>query len=166
LGKRFKEIRETLKTANVPRLDAIEELITTPPSNYVAPGGDFTSIEFLPSSEGPGYRASIISGGYGAAKNGWSAEQYGHLSGVARIPTAVDGWEKVVVESLKANGVVFLSDTEVERYLSGEGRYWRWQSGISKVNHGEALIWSISKPATPTSDRAKQRRMAAELLAS
>ncbi|MEO9971812.1 MAG: hypothetical protein ABJG15_18600 [Hyphomonadaceae bacterium] len=119
----------------------------------------FTAIDFLPSWEGRGYSASISLWSIAdCEQDGWWPQGYGHVRGVALEPTRRDLASETVVQRLKDQGVVFLSDSEAHDYLDQEGAYWAFQHGSWQCPNGlqprspsasEQLLWRVTRPATP-----------------
>jgi len=136
-----------------------------------------TVIPFLPSWAGRGYNASIyLWSTEDPDEDGWPKKLYRHVTGVARLPVGeLSITQQTVLRRLKQQGVTFLTEEEADRYMEGEGAYWRWYHSVpapseEKLRHpvlDSALAWVIKhvrktpmpndsppayKPATPLHD--------------
>ena len=127
------------------------------------------TIEFLPSTYGTGFLASIY-GWYGEHDpDGWVPGLYDGLRGVAVLPPPEElkrsSWKRTVIERLRTNGVLFLNHEQAEKYEAGEGTYWLWKHGLRhEIDTARRVIWTIKKPAMPVNDRATELAQAADLL--
>lgn len=115
-----------------------------------------TSIHFLPSSFGGGHHCVFRESRTFRSPDGWNSGLYAKLGGVAILPAAVDPWTKTVIERLRNdNGVIFILDNNVARYMETEGRYWKYRHGYPVVaTKSEIKAWSRQKPETILSDSA------------
>lgn len=169
LPDRIGENMEGLIAQNVPRVkelrSACERVIRANP--HRSEPMVYTYIEFLPSSYGPGYKASLYGWVGEHDEDGWQT-QYSDLHGIALLPSADQlkkrVWVRTCVQKLKRQGVVFLDRQQSENYLQGEGRYWLWWSGWRReATLTDRILWSMKKPPTPLDDRARLQAKAANL---
>lgn len=166
------ELDDYLSTFQVPHLSRLRA-ICTDPTRLLLKGVNaqvFTTVRFLPSAFGSGYLASIY-GWYGNHEpDGWVPGTYDDLHGVALMPTEDEmrlQWKKAVILRLRANGVLFLTKEQAKKYMEHEGAYWKWRHGQRHdTSLAQNVLWSISKPVTPVSDRAVELAQAARLLNS
>lgn len=171
LARELKRERELLDTFAVPHVDRILHACEQPECLGIRNANSIvaTGIQFLPSSYGYGYLASIY-GWYGNHEpDGWIKGQYDRVKGVAVLPSAeeleANPWTATVVRRLRENGVLFLTKEQAAVYEMGEGEYWRWRScraldvGVTKY-----VLWNLKPPATPINDRAVELARAADLI--
>ncbi len=152
--------------ARLPQVDALTRLIGTDELLHISTeqhlvnddiGMQHTVIDFLPSRHGAGYSATI-SGFFGEYDaDGWVADAYADLHGVAVEPgperLADSAWLRVVRRRLLEQGVIFIPQAKVDDYLETEGAYWidRW-GGTAKwrdvrtPSWGERLMWRLKPP--------------------
>ncbi len=129
-----------------------------------------TGVAFLPSRHGAGYTATI-SGYWGQHEpDGWVADGYGDLRGIAIEPDrdmlAEQAWLRAVVRRLRGQGVLFLSMAEARAYLaSNEAAYWICRAGGTPLSvfarraaPWQRLLWRLLPPALP-----RDRELAARL---
>jgi len=120
-----------------------------------------TGLTFLPSRHGSGCTATV-SGYWGQHEpDGWVAEEYGDLRGIAIEPDrealAEHAWRRAVVRRLRGQGVLFLSMAEARAYLAGnEAAYWTWRAGgtplsvfVRRSAPWQHLLWRVRPPALP-----------------
>lgn len=165
------EIYDDMESRSFPYLKDIISILQNPAQLNIsdAKSNIAAEITFLPSPFGVGYRASI-DGWYGKHEpDGWVHEGNSRLHGVALLPSEErlqsQPWLKVVVERLRAQGVIFLSAEQADRYRDGEGAYWLWRHGWSgAASPTRRVLWSIRKPLTPIGDKSIELADAARLL--
>jgi hypothetical protein len=142
------------------RLIGTDELLHISTEQHLANDGigmQHAVIDFLPSRHGAGYSATIA-GFFGEyASDGWVAEAYAGLHGIAVEPDTGDladsAWLRVVRRRLADQGVIFMPKTKVGDYLETEGVYWIYkQGGTGKwrdartPSWGERMIWRLKPP--------------------
>ncbi|MFC0389654.1 hypothetical protein [Muricoccus vinaceus] len=127
--------------------------------------GSAVEVEFLPSRYGTGHRC-VFSTSYAdwedPDEDGWPARNYSDVRGVAVLPTdetiKESAWLSIVMDRLRRQGVLFLPESEVQKYLNTEGTFWVHQdhSGyfplkrpIRKPSLGEQMLWKVKRPYMP-----------------
>ena len=166
------ELGDLLSIFRLPHLSRLQALCAEPArldlkdvSSPVA-----TTIRFLPSAFGGGYLASIYGWSGNHEPDGWVPGTYDDLHGVAVMPAENElkfQWKKTAVAHLRENGVLFLTKGQAGKYMEHEGAYWQWRHGRRHdTSLAQHVLWAVSKPVTPVSDRAVELAQAARLLRS
>lgn len=134
--------------------------------------GSAAAIELLPSRYGTGGTTFVRSDEADGDEDGWPKHWYAHLRGVAVEPSAEalarSSWLEIAVRKLRAQGVLFLPEAQVQEYLDTEGTYWVHGNGASycplkrpirEPSWGERMMWRLKAPPLPI-DRELVRREA------
>jgi len=155
-----------IKRARLPKAEELTRLISTDELLHISTeqhltnhdiGMQHTVVDFLPSRHGAGYSATV-SGFFGEYEtDGWVADSYSDLHGVAVEPDpdalAGSAWLRVVRRRLPDQGVIFIPRAKVEAYLEAEGIYWidkwggtgKWRDARTP-SWGERLLWRLKPP--------------------
>lgn len=166
LLNRAREHWPKVHQTRVPQADALTRLIGTDELLHISTeqhlandhiGMQHTVIDFLPSRHGAGYSATI-SGFFGEYEtDGWVAEAYADLHGIAVEPDperlADSAWLRVVRRRLPEQGVIFIPQAKVADYMETEGVYWidrlggtgKWRDARTP-SWGERLMWRLKPP--------------------
>lgn len=145
---------------------------TRPPARHEGGMGSAAEIELLPSRYGTGGTTFVRSDETDGDDDGWPKRWYAHLRGVAVEPSAEalahSSWLEIAVRKLRAQGVLFLPEAQVQEYLDIEGTYWVHGNGASycplkrpirEPSWGERMMWRLKAPPLPI-DRELVRREA------
>lgn len=131
-------------------------------------------VWFLPSRYGTGFRPSLHVYGEDIGEV-WDRDGYQTLRGVALLPTKREfrtlGGLILIVERLKAQGVLFLTERQTRIYLDTEVAYGIWRFGgcaptyvpegfsVRRPSLSERLSWLIKAPPTPVDDELARREL-------
>lgn len=156
---------ERLGKGLYPDYNLIKDFLDNPPNHYKEDSCLGAIIEVLPCPVHSGHKYIASTSLSDSDRDGFPNNLYREIKGIAVLPESTHPWTSTVVKKLKAKGVMFLTDKELDNYKEREEPYWCWKHGIAgNYSYHDSMLWNLFKPKTPISDRFMAMANAASIL--